>query len=244
MTVEPTDTVAVDSGQENTNPTQQVAPGEQSKPDAGDAATQVATPQELQKPPHDAGNDLPFDQVADNATADEQTALDGAPEQYEQFQVRDGFKVSEEVMNTVIPKFKELGLSQEKAQTMFDLYTDLQVMQNDAITKQTDAILNDWREEIIRDPELGGDNDAIERKYTEIQKVAAALDPNLWNELGELGLHTNPTIMKALYRASKSISEDTLVRDGTTTPAADKPPWDRVYSNTNDDGSSKIVNQK
>lgn len=77
-----------------------------------------------------------------------------APEEYEDFKVPDGFTLDPEVATKAGTLFKELGLSQDGAQKLIDLYTAETAQAFEAPFKAYQDMRKGWRDEVIGDREL------------------------------------------------------------------------------------------
>lgn len=151
----------------------------------------------------------------------------GAPEKYE-FKIPEGLAFEGEALESFSEFAKDLDMPQEAAQKMLDkLVPTLAKRQTDAIAK----VQNEWTETSKSDKEFGGE------KLTENLAVAKkALDafgtPELRKLLNETGLGNNPEIIRAFYRAGKSISEDKFVPSGTGNPKqGNRDPAKSLYPN-------------
>ena len=173
-----------------------------SSPNAAAPAAQAAPV--VQK---DTANQAP--QAADAAKAVGDKAPDapqGAPDKYE-FKPVEGRTLDSETMSTFAEVAKELGLTQDSAQRILDRMAPQMAQRQQA---QIEAIRTEWVEASKTDAEFGGD------KIAENLAVAKkALDqfgtPELRALLNESGLGNHPEIIRLMYRAGKSISEDTYV---------------------------------
>jgi len=174
-----------------------------SSPQAAAPAAQPAAPV-VQK---DAATQAP--QAADAAAAVGDKAPDAptsAPEKYE-FKPVEGRNLDSETMSTFAEVAKELGLTQDSAQKILDRMAPQMAQRQQA---QIESIRTEWVEASKTDAEFGGD------KIAENLAVAKkALDqfgtPELRALLNESGLGNHPEIIRMMYRAGKSISEDTYV---------------------------------
>jgi hypothetical protein len=161
-------------------------------------------------------------QAAPDTTAD--AAPEGAPESYE-FKQADGQAFDASVITAYADVAKELNLSQDSAQKVIDKVAPvLQARQ----AEQIQAAHAAWIEGAKADKEFGGD------KLTENLSVAKkAMDkfgtPELKTLLNQSGLGNHPEIIRAFYRAGKSISEDTFV-GGRAAQQGGKSLADRLYT--------------
>lgn len=129
----------------------------------------------------------------------------GAPEKYE-FAMADGtaLNVEDPLIEAAVPVFKELGLSQEKAQKLIDL--DLVRRANDAAA--FDKTKAGWENEIRKDVDLGGDN--FQATVRSVQGVVRKFDPEgtLTEALDSTGLGSHPALVRFLKRVAVAIGED------------------------------------
>lgn len=154
-----------------------------------------------------AANQAPQAADAANAVGDKAPdAPTGAPATYE-FKPVEGRELDSETMSTFAEVAKELDLTQDAAQKILDRMSPKMAQRQQA---QIEAIRTEWVEASKTDAEFGGD------KIAENLAVAKkALDqfgtPELRALLNESGLGNHPEIIRLMYRAGKSISEDTYV---------------------------------
>ena len=130
----------------------------------------------------------------------------GAPEKYE-FTAPEGREYDPGVLNAYSEVAKELNLPQEAAQKMIDKIAPLIEARQ---IERIESVRTEWAEASKGDQEFGGD------KLNENLAVAKkALDkfgsPELRTLLNQSGLGNNPEVIRFMYRAGKSISEDTFV---------------------------------
>ncbi len=161
-------------------------------------------------------------EVAKDEKKDEPT---GAPESYADFTAPDGVELDTDVLEGLKTLGKELNLTQDAAQKVFDLGVKLQANNQAAWQAQ----MQKWVGEVKADKEIGGD------KLPENLSVAKkAVDhfggQELKDYLDSTGLGNHPGLIKAFYRIGKSISEDTFVPGGKNTGTA-KSLEQRLYPN-------------
>lgn len=149
---------------------------------------------------------------------------EGAPESYE-FTNTDA--MDPEVLGQYAEVAKELGLSQDAAQTILDkVLPTIQSRQQE----QMQAISQQWADQARTDKEFGG-----EKLDENLALAKRALDayatPELRNLLNDSGLGNHPEVIRFMVRAGQSISEDSFVTGGRNTnePASAK----RLYPNSN-----------
>lgn len=152
--------------------------------------------------------------AADKAEKDKKPA---APEKYE-FAAPEGQELDANALAVFEPIAKELGLTQEQAQKLVDIYPQIQQQQAEAWSKQGE----EWREQVKSDKEIGGD------KYTaNVGNAQKALDqfgsPALREYLETTLLGNHPELVRFFAKVGKAVSEDTMVmpNNGGQLSAAD-----------------------
>lgn len=134
-------------------------------------------------------------------------AKPGAPEKYE-FKAPEGFTLDEKAVEDASKVFKELGLPQEGAQKLIDLYI---AKSNEAAQAPYDLwkeTQENWVKEIKADPEIGGKLDQV-RSTT--AKAIDSLGPKLAEQFREAmeftGAGNNPAFVKAFYNLAQRVTE-------------------------------------
>lgn len=157
------------------------------------------------------GNDQGYDPQADawgDAADTEQNAQGGAPEQYE-FSTPEG-AVDDVVIAAYSDVAKELNLPQGEAQKVIDKV--LPVMQERQAQVLAQA-REDWLQAARSDREFGGG-----RLNENLSIAKKAMDtfgsPELKTLLNESGLGNHPEIIRAFYRAGKTLYQDSIVTGG------------------------------
>ncbi|CAI1205225.1 Uncharacterised protein [Serratia entomophila] len=140
--------------------------------------------------------------AADKAEKDKKPA---APEKYE-FAAPEGQELDANALSVFEPIAKELGLTQEQAQKLVDIYPQIQQQQAEAWSKQ----VADWGEQVKADKEIGGD------KFTASVGLAQrALDQFGNSELREYlqasGLGNHPALVRFCAKVGNSMAEDSFV---------------------------------
>lgn len=130
-------------------------------------------------------------------------SVSGAPENYEDFTLPEGVELDEQAIEAFKPVAKELGLSQEGAQKLVDLYISQQGQQAEAFEAQKEK----WAEEAKSDKEIGG---AVFDQSVSLAKKAMEKfgTPELTAALEWSGLGSHPEIIRAFSKIGKEISED------------------------------------
>lgn len=131
-----------------------------------------------------------------------------APEKYE-FTPPEGQELDANALAVFEPIAKELGLSQEQAQKLVDIYPQIQQQQAEAWSKQ----VADWGEQVKADKEIGGD-----KFNASVGAAQRALDQFGNTELREYlnasGLGNHPALVRFCAKVGKAMAEDTFVVPG------------------------------
>ncbi|HBC0624424.1 TPA: peptidase [Serratia marcescens] len=131
-----------------------------------------------------------------------------APEKYE-FTPPEGQELDANALAVFEPIAKELGLSQEQAQKLVDIYPQIQQQQAEVWSKQ----VADWGEQVKADKEIGGD-----KFNASVGAAQRALDqfgnPELREYLNASGLGNHPALVRFCAKVGKAMAEDTFVVPG------------------------------
>ena len=168
--------------------------------------------------------------AADGKKPKDETAKEGAPEQYEDFQAPEGVQLDTELVGDLKTIAKELNLSQKDAQRVADLgpklLQKLQSQQAEAIAQAREA----WADSAKADKEFGGDALA-ENLAVAKQALEAFGTPELRSLLNESGIGNHPEVIRFMVRAGKAISSDTFVAGERSAGNAGKDPAKTLYPN-------------
>ncbi|HGM5909802.1 TPA: peptidase [Serratia marcescens] len=141
-------------------------------------------------------------EAAEKAEKEKKSA---APEKYE-FTPPEGQELDANALAVFEPIAKELGLSQEQAQKLVDIYPQIQQQQAEAWSKQ----VSDWGEQVKVDKEIGGD-----KFNASVGAAQRALDQFGNTELREYlnasGLGNHPALVRFCAKVGKAMAEDSFV---------------------------------
>ncbi|CAK0775857.1 hypothetical protein CCP3SC1_70061 [Gammaproteobacteria bacterium] len=158
------------------------------------------------------------------ATPPAEPAPGAVPEKYELKSPEDN-PYDPEVLGAFSEVSKDLKLSQDSAQKILDKVAP--VIKNRQMEMLSTAI-QEWGDTSKADKEFGGErfdaNLAIAQKG-----IAKFGTPALISLLNQTGLGNHPEVIRAFYRAGKSISEDTPVA-GKASPKKGKTIAERLYT--------------
>ncbi|WP_272688424.1 MULTISPECIES: peptidase [unclassified Providencia] len=138
---------------------------------------------------------------------DDKKPVSAAPEKYE-FTAGEGQELDKEAVAAFEPIARELGLSNEQAQKIVDVYGSTIMPQ---IAKQQEAAwqkqVTEWAETVKADKELGS--------VESIGNAQKAMDqfgtPELKQYLNDSGLGNHPELFRIFSRIGKAMSEDGFV---------------------------------
>ncbi|HIF6607538.1 peptidase [Serratia sp. TKO39] len=188
------DNPAADANAANPNPGEGENPEGEGKKDGGKTAEELAEEKDAKE-------------KADKEAAEkaEKEKKPAAPEKYE-FTPPEGQELDANALAVFEPIAKELGLSQEQAQKLVDIYPQIQQQQAEAWSKQ----VADWGEQVKADKEIGGD-----KFNASVGAAQRALDqfgnPELREYLNASGLGNHPALVRFCAKVGKAMAEDTFV---------------------------------
>jgi len=141
-------------------------------------------------------------------------ALQGAPEQYEDFKLPEGMEPLE-----VMGEFKDLAkkhnLTQEAAQGLVDMQT--KIMQDQAQENVTywENLKTEWLDTAKKDEEIGGDKfqGSVDGAKLTLQKFGT---PALVEVLETYGLGNHPEIIRFANRINAKLGDDVITSGGAT----------------------------
>lgn len=175
--------------------------------------------------------DAPKDAPAEPATTDkpaegedgkpkDDKPAEGAPEAYDEFKAPDGIEIDPEVLPEVHEIFKDLGLSQEKAQEVFEKFLGIQEklagtpeQQLQAAEQQIVALNSRLAEECKNLPEIGGEKFA-ESLATASKVMQQFGTPEFRSLIAYTGVGSHPEFFKMMVAIGSKMSPDNFVQGG------------------------------
>jgi hypothetical protein len=211
-------------------PAASVAPAATSAPasapagDATTAATATTSQQATEGQP--AATPAAANTEGDTGTKGDQPS--SAPEKYE-FKAPEGTSLDEAVIAEYSTVAKELGLSQEAAQKVIDKLAPKLAERTAAAQVEAFNAFKDGLEAQTRaDKELGGDK--LNENLAVAKKALNAFGtPELRKLLDDTGLANHPEVIRVLFKAGKSISEDRFVPGGTQPTKGERDAASALY---------------
>lgn len=188
--------VSEHGGEGSGAPAQEPAPAKQDAPANGDNPAPTGTE------PSKTG-----DKANTEPKGDDKKPVNIAPEKYE-FTAGKDQELDAEAVAAFEPIARELGLSNEQAQKIVDVYGSTimpQIMkqQNEAWQKQT----TEWAETVKADKELGS-TESIGNAQKAMDQFGT---PELKQYLNDSGLGNHPELFRIFSRIGKAMSEDGFV---------------------------------
>ena len=150
-----------------------------------------------------------------------------APEKYE-FKVPEGMEVDQEMVDKFTPAFKELGLSQARAQKLVDIYSEARKADAELQAATFTKFVEELKAETIK--ELGADY------KKELSFAAKSRDrfasPELIEKLNQSGLANDKDMVKLFITIGKAVSEGKVIPGKPAAPGQ-KPPEEVLFSDAN-----------
>jgi len=149
------------------------------------------------------------DETEEESEESTETKKEVTPEKYE-YKLPEGMELDTSLAEKVDPLFKEIGLSQEQAQKLVDVYAPYIKEQSEAANKQQlegyKQTVEGWKAETLK--ELGTESEA---KLAKVSKVIDKFGtPKLREVLNDTGLGNHPELVRAFLKLGEVISEDSF----------------------------------
>lgn len=148
---------------------------------------------------------------------------EGAPEAYEAFDLPEGFELSEEFSGRFSEAAKDMNLTQDQAQFLINMQTDLQTSNVEALAENWTSLKNEWQSETKKDKEIGGKEFSANLGVAK-QALEKFGTPELSEAVELTGMGNHPEFIRLLYRVGKTLKEDKVMVEGANTSA----PVDRA----------------
>jgi len=148
---------------------------------------------------------------------------EGAPEAYKAFDLPEGFELSEEFSGRFSEAAKDMNLTQDQAQFLINMQTDLQTSNVEALAENWTSLKNEWQSETKKDKEIGGKEFSANLGVAK-QALEKFGTPELSEAVELTGMGNHPEFIRLLYRVGKTLKEDKVMVEGANTSA----PVDRA----------------
>lgn len=153
---------------------------------------------------------------------------EGAPEKYE-FKPPEGQQLDAKLIESVTPVFKELGLSQDQANKLFEAYTKQSAAAAEAVYKPYTEMQADWRSKVFNDPALGDGTGLkaeikgrIDRALNNVGGAELTVEFKKAFDLTGAGSH--PAVIKMMNKFAEAVGEGTLVNGKGPSPLGQQAP--------------------
>ena len=170
---------------------------------------------------------------AEGKKKDGEGEVTGAPENYETFNIPEGFELDEERLGRFTTLAKGLNLPQEGAQQLIDAATEYQ---QDILKQQQEHwwenVVPEWEKEIKSDKDFGGDK-FVETLEGGKRVLAKYGTPELKTFLKNTGYGSNPEVIKMLAKIDRATREDNLVDGQPTGTKEGKSAAQTLYPDQN-----------
>lgn len=152
------------------------------------------------------------------AKADAEAKANAVPEKYE-LKLPDGLTLNEAVTTEFSAKAKELGLSQDKAQALYDIGAKAVQAQHTAQQTEIATAQASWLAASKADKEFGGDK--LQENLAFGARAMEFATPELRTVLNDSKLGNHPEIIRWMVRVGKQMAEDSH-RTGRENPGTAK----------------------
>lgn len=146
------------------------------------------------------------------------------PDKYD-LKAPEGYEIDPKLVEDATPIFKELGLTQDAAQKLTDLWNKHSLEAANAPYKAYEEMRNGWRDSVAKDPALGNGTDDLKPEVKAtigrgIDSLGPALARDFRSAMDLTGSGDNPAFVKALYELCKRAGEGTAVSGKGPSPVA------------------------
>lgn len=153
------------------------------------------------------------------------------PEEYK-FDVPEGMELDKELVESAVPIFKEMGLTQKEAQGLVDVYNKHTQAQSEAIERAFDETVDGWEKQSRADKEFGGAQ--FEQNLSVAQGPLNRFGtPELIEALKLTGMGNHPEMVRFMYRIGKAMGEDRMPGGGLGNENTPKDPAKVLFPNQN-----------
>lgn len=206
-------------------------------PAAPAAAENVLAPDAPAAAPAEAATSVLGEEVApakDPATeGDKAKPAETKPEDVKlELKFPEGFEKDEAVLGEFLPLAKELGLKQEGAQKLVDLFAKAQASAQEKIFQGVAEQPKAWLGELKADKEFGGEkfDVTVREARRAIEKFGS---PELKAFFRDSGLGNHPMLVKFAAQAGRALAEDSSAGKGSgaavSNPNSAQARLDRMY---------------
>jgi hypothetical protein len=159
------------------------------------------------------------ERTAEDTAKAEEAKANEVPETYDIFKVADGITIDPTFLEIALPEFKELGLTQAKAQQLVDMFSNK--LGPEIVKKQQDswkAEVDGWKATAEKDPEIGGTK--FDKSVEDALRAVNTINPALKPVFDLYGLGNHPEFIRAFAKIAPLLTEDTIDRINSPTKQA------------------------
>lgn len=166
------------------------------------------------------------------AKAEAEAKAKQVPEKYE-LKLPDGVSLDTEVSGEFEKTAKEMGLTQENAQKLYELGAKATQRNTAALLTNVKVLQESWLAASTADKEFGGDK--LNENMAVAKTALKFATPELKQILNESRLGDHPEVIRWMYRVGKAMAEDTFVTGGKqgARDSSDEARAKRLYPNQN-----------
>jgi hypothetical protein len=156
---------------------------------------------------------------------EDKKAPGAVPEKYE-FKAAEGQQVDQKLVDAATPIFKELGLTQDQANKLFEFYNANNSTK--ALVDTYESVRKDWRGQIVSG-DLGDGKEGLKPEVQQnVSAFYGAMDQksvaSLKNALDLTGAGDHPDVVAAMNAVGKLLREGSSVRGNNPSPLGQKQP--------------------
>jgi hypothetical protein len=151
------------------------------------------------------------ERTAEDATKAEEAKANEVPEEYAAFTAPEGMEPEQTFLDIALPEFKELGLTQAKAQQLVDMFSTK--LGPAIVQKQQEAWaaeVEGWKQAATKDPEIGGTK--FDKSVEDALRAVNTINPALKPVFDQYGLGNHPEFIRAFAKIAPLLTEDTIDR--------------------------------
>ena len=150
--------------------------------------------------------------AAEKTAVKEEASAPEVPERYE-LAMPEGWTLDEEGLAGLTPIMRELKASNEQVQAVADLYIRrMSAAREKQIAAERETVEN-WREEIRNDPEIGGAK--YEENLASVKKMLVKYgSEDFYNYLDDSSLGNYPPFVKVMVKIAKELEDDKFIPGG------------------------------
>ena len=175
--------------------------------------TEATPPAENKDAPDgDDGALLTADDEDGGGKEDEAKEPTGAPETYQEFTLPEGFTLDGEMLEQATTLFRELDLTQDKAQKLVDYYTKRAIDDKSNMLSELAERRKTWRAEVRNRPDF-----QKEKALAKLGMREVVTDPDEKELFSDSWMSDHPALWKIFVKIGRMVSEDRMPTGGGDT---------------------------